>query len=97
MSPTYPTVAPGVGDWRDPFIGPLGPCPARLAEVIAILRCLISALITLSPPGSSVAAARSASLGVIAEREKGTYHRIRLNLHMLPNLEAPCLQMPRKI
>jgi hypothetical protein len=89
MSPTYLTVAPGVGDWRDPFIGPLGPCPARLAEVIAILRCLISALITLSPPGSSVAAARSASLGVITVSRKGPCHRRRLNLQARPKLRAP--------
>jgi hypothetical protein len=89
MSPTCPTVALGVGDWRDPFIGPLAPRPARLAGIIAILRCLISALITLSPLGGSVPAARSAKLGVITESEKGTYHRIRLNLQPLPKLEAP--------
>src|SRR5712692_11432388 len=89
MSPTYSTVASGVGDWRDPFIGPLGPCPARLAEVVAILRCLISALITLSSVGSSVAAARSGSSGVITEREKGTYHRLRLNLHLPTKPKAP--------
>ena len=89
MSPTCPTVALGVGDWRDPFIGPLAPRPARLAGVVATPRCLISALITLSPPGGSVPAARSAELGVITESEKGSCHRISLNLQTLPKLEAP--------
>ena len=78
-----------VGGWRDPSIGPLETCPARLARVIAILQCLIFALITLSPPGGSPPASRSAELGVITESEKGTYHRIRRNLRALPKLEAP--------
>jgi hypothetical protein len=50
---------------------------------------LISALITLSSLGSSGPAARSAAFGLITQREKGTYHPIRLNLHLLPKLEAP--------
>ena len=89
MFPTCPTVALGVGDWRDPFIGPLAPRPARLAGVVAILQCLISDLITLSSPEGSVPAARSAELGVITESQKGSYHRIPLNLQALPKLQAP--------
>ena len=89
MSPTCPTVALGVGDWRDPFIGPLAPRPARLAGVVAILRCLISGLIILSPPEGSVPAARSAELGVIIESQKGSYHQISLNLQALPKLNPP--------
>ncbi len=47
MAPTCPTLADGVGGWRDPFIGP-EPRPARLARVIAMRRCLITSLVALS-------------------------------------------------
>jgi hypothetical protein len=86
MGPTCPTIAHGVGGWRGPFIGPLEPRPARLARVIAILRCLIS---SRSSPGGSLPRARSAGLGVITEAEKGTYPRIRPNLQARPKLQAP--------
>jgi len=48
---------------------------------------LISALITLSPPGGWVLTARSAEFR-ITENEKATYHRIRLKLQTLPKLGA---------
>jgi len=89
MSPTCPIVAPDVGDWREPFIGLLEPRPERLKRVIAILRCLISALITPLPPGGALSVARSAKSGLITESEKSTYHRIRLNRPALPKLEPP--------
>jgi len=85
----FSILAHGLGDWRDPSIGPLGPVPHDSRESIARLRCLISALITLSLPGDSLPAARSAEMGMITESEKGTYHRIQLNLQALPNLETP--------
>ena len=78
--PLSPTVAPGVGDWRDPFSGPLGPDSARLAGVIAIPRCLITSLVTPLLLGSSVPAARSAESGVITGSKKD---------RALPRLEVP--------
>jgi hypothetical protein len=39
--------------------------------------------------GGSLPAARSAEMGVLTESEKGTSHRIRLNLQPCPKGEAP--------